>query len=178
MKYLSLLFLLLLGACRTEEIVPNQLYWYQPRLSKRQFELKKNDQTMATLVWARGSGVRATFQENGQEWCFQQPHWLKSKISIQDLSNGHEIGSFKPRGFLKNGYELSLQGKDYEIFFRSNRVALCDLQGNTIAEIVRADSRRRAVKGVPPNDNLLLAVLRYLQQASDDASSNNANTNL
>lgn len=170
MKYLPLLCILLLTACHTEEIVPDQLYWYQPRLAKRQFELKKNDQVVATLVWSWSSATKATFQENGQEWRFQQPNWFKNQICIQNLATGQEIGRFQPRGFFKNGYDLELNGVAYQIFFRPYRIVLCDSQGNQLTELARADNRRKAVKGMLPTDNMVLAVLRYLQQIADDAS--------
>jgi hypothetical protein len=173
-KYPFVLFILLLASCVREEIGPSQLYWYQPRLIRREYELKLNNQTVADISWNRGRTFVATYTEAGRTVHFRKPNWLRNDISLEDAA-GRRIGTLDPRGFFRNGYTLDLNGQRYVIRVRYQRLIMEDDRGNLVVELGRSDNRRQAVVGLPPTDNVLLAVLIYVKQWQDDIASSNVN---
>lgn len=77
------------------------LYFIQPSIWKRAFELRDGNEIIGTLTYLKFFSVRAVANILNTKWEFYEPHWWKRVNEIRELGKELPIASFKPTMFKK-----------------------------------------------------------------------------
>lgn len=88
------------------------LYWVQPKTLSREFELRNEVGTLATLEFGTAFGSFATARTSSGEWSLKRMGFFKPVVTVREAGQETNIGVYRPRWTGTDG-DLELNGRRY-----------------------------------------------------------------
>jgi hypothetical protein len=107
--------------------------WVQPHARNRFFELRSDDDVVATLAWEKTFGTLATAQTADKTWTFKRVGVFNTRITVRSPGSEGDLATFKPGwGY---GGTLDAWGRAYvwkKLDFWGNRWGFAGLDGTVL----------------------------------------------
>ncbi|MGA9140568.1 MAG: hypothetical protein WBZ29_10105 [Methanocella sp.] len=87
------------------------LKWVQPRARSPFFELRANDDALATLSREKLFGTLATAQTAEKTWTFKRVGFLQTRVTVRSPGYDADLATFKPAWSYSG--TLDIQGRPY-----------------------------------------------------------------
>lgn len=113
----------------------NELTWSQPKMSRREFELRDERDVVATLKWHGEIGSLATGELADRAWTLKRAGFLRPRVIIRTLNTTEQIGQYEA-GWAGGGRLLYPDGHGYfwrQRSFWKNEWAFEDERGGIVA---------------------------------------------
>jgi hypothetical protein len=79
-----------------QEAAAHDLIWRQPSAFKEQYELRADEEVLATLQWKNTLGTLATARTAEGAWTFKRGGFWQQRIVVRPLDTEHDVATFVP----------------------------------------------------------------------------------
>lgn len=113
------------------------LFWVQPHMTQRRFELKSEDEVVATLEWKKLLGTLAEARSADGDWTFKREGFFHPRVTIRRAGDEENLAVFKPDPG-DDGFVEFIDGRRFRwahTDFWATKWALQEAEGGNIAEI-------------------------------------------
>lgn len=80
-----------------QEVADQALFWRQPGAFKQAYELRADEEVVATLDWGKSWGTLATARTAEGAWTFKRSGFWQQRVGVRPLDSEREIASFAPK---------------------------------------------------------------------------------
>lgn len=94
---------------------PGQLEWVQPKALKMHYELRSNEDVVATLQFRSAWGSFATAESAEGCWTFKRMGFLQTRATIRACGSDAEIATFKNNTWSGGGSLTLADGQEFLI---------------------------------------------------------------
>src|SRR5262245_8229272 len=98
---------------RMLELIGRELEWVQPSAMRREFQLKVDGETAATLRFRTAFGSLATAETADGSWTFKRVGFWKTYVTICASGSDKEIAAFRPNTWTAGGTLEFADGRQY-----------------------------------------------------------------
>jgi hypothetical protein len=78
-------------------VIGRQIHWIQPKALERRFELRAEDDLVATLRFETAFGTRATAQAAGASWTFKRVGFLNPRVTVREAGTELDLAIYQPK---------------------------------------------------------------------------------
>lgn len=99
------------------EHLEHPLYWVQPKTLSRNYELRNEVGTLATLTFETAYGSLATARTSSGAWSLKRVGFFKPEVTVRDVGANTNIAVYRPRW---TGAEGDLELRDRHYTFKTS----------------------------------------------------------
>ena len=89
------------------------IFWVQPKALQRQFELRTDDQLIATLRFEKAFGTLATAESADGRWTFKRVGFLSPRVTVRRAGEETDLAEYRPRWTGTEGTLAFAAGRQY-----------------------------------------------------------------
>jgi hypothetical protein len=78
-------------------VIGRQIHWIQPKALERRFELRAEDDLVATLRFETAFGTLATAQAAGASWTFKRVGFLNPRVTVREAGTELDLAIYQPK---------------------------------------------------------------------------------
>ncbi|MBN1248121.1 MAG: hypothetical protein JXC32_10720 [Anaerolineae bacterium] len=152
------------------------LCWVQPRTLSREFELRNEAGTLATLTFETALGSLATARTSSGEWSLKRMGFFKPVVTVREAGEEANVAVYRPRWTGAEG-DLELGGHQYrfktsnfwatqfEIRDSADRLLIsyhAGVKKHTFGDLFKTQAEVSVVQhGADPNELALLIIIGW-----------------